>query len=152
MITSKKTAKDSLFVYCDGGARGNPGPAGAGFLVKDKNNKILVEKGVFLGRATNNVAEYRSVIEALKWLVSVNDKMLSSIGEIKVYLDSQLVVNQLNGIYKIKNANLRLLIIKVKALENQINPGILYFHIPREKNSEADFLVNKALDHASKIR
>lgn len=137
-----------LYVFCDGGARGNPGPAATGFLIKNKKKEVLVQEGKYIGRATNNVAEYQAVIEALEWLV----KNTLKIKEIHFFIDSQLVVNQLNGRFKIKNSNLQFLIIKIKGLENQIKEPIKYFYIPRTKNLQADLLVNRALDHFQKIR
>ena len=142
-----------FFVFCDGGARGNPGPAATGFLIKDNKANILVKKGNYIGEATNNVAEYKAVIKALEWLyqnqssISLPVKIRSRQPSIiNFYLDSQLVVNQLNGKFKIKNSILQGLVIKAKGLENEINASIFYHHIPREKNTEADKLVNQALD------
>jgi len=134
-----KTRK--LLVFADGGSRGNPGPAAIGFLVKDETEKVLVRQRKRIGRATNNVAEYTAVIEALKWL---SNRFSKEKALIIFFLDSQLVVNQLNGLYKIKNAVLRNLIIKIRQLENKIGGDISYQHIPRVQNQEADTLVNQA--------
>ena len=135
--------KNKLVVFADGGSRGNPGPAAIGFVVKDENGKTLAEKGKRIGRETNNVAEYTAVIEALKWLVGeFRVKEL----QVNFFLDSQLVVNQLNGLYKIKNANLRNLIIKVRQLERAISGNVSYQYISRERNQEADSLLNQSLD------
>jgi len=134
-----KTRK--LLVFADGGSRGNPGPAAIGFLVKDETEKVLVRQRKRIGRATNNVAEYTAVIEALKWL---SNRFSKEKALIIFFLDSQLVVNQLNGLYKIKNAALRNLIIKIRQLENKIGGDISYQHIPRVQNQEADTLVNQA--------
>jgi len=133
----------NLFVFTDGGARGNPGPAAIGFVVKDSHGKVLVKLGKFIGRATNNVAEYQAVIEALKWIKA---NIQYSIFNIQFFLDSKLVVNQLNGRYKIKNIKLKGLIIKIKELEKKIKTQIFYYFIPRSKNHHADFLVNQVLD------
>ncbi len=132
----------NLFVFTDGGARGNPGPAAIGFIVKNNQGNILFKKGKCIGRATNNVAEYTAVIEALKWL----SKASCQIADCNFFLDSKLVVNQLNGFYKIKDAKLKLLIIKVRGLEKEIGKRINYQFIPRQKNYEADLLVNQSLD------
>lgn len=141
---------ETLFVFCDGGARGNPGPAAAGFVVKDRQGKILNQAGRFLGRATNNVAEYQGVIEALKWIKDNLQLTHLPAGQatyrLQLFLDSKLIVNQLNGLYKIKNANLRVLAIEVKRLEHQVSGKISYRLIPREKNYLADRLVNQVLD------
>ena len=132
-----------LRVFCDGGARGNPGPAGIGVVVKSSNGKKLHEFGKTIGVATNNVAEYTAVIEALEWIASNFKKKPQ---HIEFFLDSQLVVLQLTGIYRIKDAKLRILLMKVREKEAQIGGNILYRHIPREVNTAADKLVNQALD------
>lgn len=137
----------NLFIFCDGGARGNPGPAAIGFLIKDEKGKILHQEGKFIGRATNNMAEYRAVIAALNWL-NKNSHIMCYVSRITFFLDSKLVVSQLNGLYKIKNANLRNLIIEVRAKEGELRAKIIYRNISREKNKEADGLVNEALDRA----
>jgi len=130
----------NLYVFTDGGARGNPGPAAIGFVIKDSSGKILVEQGKSIGRATNNIAEYQAVIEALRWIASnVGHQTLA----INFFLDSNLVVNQLNGFFKVKNKNLKSLIIKVKTLEREISQKVFYNYICREKNKKADFLVRK---------
>jgi len=138
--------KKTLFVFADGGARGNPGPAAVGFLVKDNQGKVLVRQGKFIGRATNNVAEYMAVVEALRWFKKNLIGSTRAVGAIKFFLDSKLVVNQLNGLFKIKNKNLRDLIIKVRELEQAVGGNISYYYQSREKNKQADFLVNQVLD------
>ena len=132
-------------IHADGGARGNPGPAGIGFVIKDSSGREIYQEGKYIGEATNNAAEYTAVIEALKYLVK-DFKNRREVNEIKFFLDSLLVVNQLNGVYKIKNAKLRNLIIKVRQLEKEIGKNIYYLHVPRERNKEADALVNQSLD------
>jgi len=149
LVTMKQFDNETitnLYVFCDGGARGNPGPAAIGFLIKDNKGKVLIEKGKFIGRATNNVAEYRAVIEALKWIFENQANFQFPISNFQFFLDSKLVVNQLNGLYKIKDAKLRNLIIQARGLESQIKASIIYYHIPREKNQAADKLLNQALD------
>lgn len=134
---------DSLTVFCDGGSRGNPGPAAIGFVVKDTTGKVLVKRGQLIGRATNNVAEYRAVIEALKWIKdsSIINHRSSTID---FFLDSKLIVNQLNGLFKIKQAHLRELVIHVRGLEKTVGGQVTYRFIHREKNQEADTLVNQS--------
>ena len=128
-----------LEVYCDGGARGNPGPAAYGFVVKDKG-RIIKEGAGFMGIATNNIAEYTAIVEALKWLATnFNNQNLM------FFVDSQLAASQLNGIFKVKNAKIRELLFKIRELENQFRQ-VFYKHIPREQNKEADRLVNEVLD------
>ncbi len=126
-------------INCDGGSRGNPGAAAYGFVVK-KGGKIIKEGYGYIGIATNNFAEYTALIEALKWLAE------NAPGEaLDFNLDSQLVVSQLTGLYKIKNASIKNLVQIVKELESKFKE-VSYKHIPREQNKEADKLVNKALD------
>jgi len=133
-----------LFIYTDGGARGNPGPAAIGFVVKDSQKKVLAEQSKYIGQTTNNVAEYTALIEALKWLT--NASVIDGLSLITFYLDSKLVVNQLNGLYKIKDAKLRLLVIEVRGLEQQVGQKIIYKFVRREQNKQADWLVNQCLD------
>lgn len=128
-------------IFCDGGSRGNPGPAASAFVAVDKDGRVLVRKGEYIGISTNNIAEYTAVIEALTWLVKqkIKDTTL-------VQVDSQLIANQLLGFYKIKNKNLALLAIKVKKLEKDFLGKISYKYIPRSMNKIADTLVNQTLD------
>lgn len=128
-----------LNVYCDGGARGNPGPAAYGFVVKDEG-KVIKKGGGYIGIGTNNVAEYTAIIEALNWLKENKNGY-----NLHFFLDSQLAVSQLNGTYKVKNAKIRELVVKIRELENEFTQ-IVYEHIPRAQNKEADRLVNQALD------
>lgn len=139
----------NLLIYTDGGARGNPGRAAVGVAVKDENGLMI--KGIFrrIGETTNNVAEYTAVVEALEWLKNEEAiKLLSyrAIEQINFFLDSKLVVNQLNGLFKMKDEKLRMLLLKVRELEQEIKIPIYYNLIPREQNWEADRLVNQALD------
>lgn len=124
-------------VHTDGGARGNPGPAAIGVVIQN-----IVEFGRRIGEATNNVAEYTAVIEALNYIKSKTDKNV----DIQFFLDSNLVVQQLNGRFKVKDPTLRELLMKIKILEQEIGEGVTYLYVPREKNRRADFLVNQALD------
>ncbi|OGY08100.1 MAG: hypothetical protein A2782_03745 [Candidatus Blackburnbacteria bacterium RIFCSPHIGHO2_01_FULL_43_15b] len=137
-------SKNSLKVFSDGGARGNPGPAASAFLVKDCDNNIIFQSAKKIGYTTNNVAEYTAVKMAMDWLVENNKENFS----INFFLDSQLVVNQLKGLFKIKNENLKRLVLLIKAQETRFKAGVTYQHIPREENKEADLLVNKALDNS----
>jgi len=139
--------ENNLTVYCDGGSRGNPGPAACGYLIK-KDGKVLNKANRFLGNTTNNVAEYSAVVDALSW-IRQNIQLFDSSRKITFFLDSLLVVNQLNGIFKIKNDNLRSLAIQINSLIKKINLETSFINIPREKNSEADLLVNDCLDNTS---
>lgn len=136
---------NELIIFCDGGSRGNPGKAACSFIVQDNQGKILFQKGTALGIKTNNEAEYYGVLTAYEWLVEKR----SAAGKINFYLDSKLVVNQLRGLFKIKNSRMAELIFKIKTLETNLNKKIDYFLIPREKNYLADQLVNQTLDSAT---
>lgn len=129
-------------IYCDGGARGNPGPAACAFVAV-KNNRVIFQGKKYLGVATNNVAEYSAVILALEYL---SDNLNINFTEAIFILDSELVTRQLNGIYKIKNINLKNLYLKVKLLEKNFSGKVNYLSVPRSNNKEADLLVNITLD------
>ncbi len=134
--------KDIYHIHTDGGARGNPGPAAVGVVIH-KNSILLHQFGLAIGETTNNVAEYRGVIEALKYLRTI---FKNHNHELLFILDSMLIVNQLNGIFKIKEPHLRELNLQVKLLEQELGGMIRYTTVPREQNRQADFLVNQALD------
>jgi ribonuclease HI len=137
-----------LIIHTDGGARGNPGPAAIGVVIEEETGDKRHEVAAFgkrIGETTNNVAEYAAVIEALLWMK--NNKEHTA-GDIRFYLDSTLVVNQLNGLFKVKEARLRELLTRVRVLEQEAGGAITYSVIPREQNRRADFFVNKALDES----
>lgn len=131
-------ADSQVVVYCDGGSRGNPGPSASGVVIKSTDGKILAEYCEFLGERTNNYAEYSAVILAFQKLQEMGVKKAD------FYLDSQLVVRQLNGEYKIKHQDMKLLFAKVIELSKEIE--VSYTHVLREHNKEADAMVNKCLD------
>jgi ribonuclease HI len=135
-------------VYTDGGSRGNPGPAAIGIVIV-KNGTTELELGKTIGVATNNTAEYTAVIEALTWISE--HSATSSDAVINFYLDSTLVVNQINGLFKIKQPSMRDFVDKVHLLESEIPGQIRYSYIPRERNRKADLLVNQALDRAAHV-
>jgi len=137
----------TLNVFTDGGARGNPGPSAIGVYIADENNKKIAGFGKTIGVATNNVAEYQAVIEALSWIIE-NKKDFSKDAKIYFSLDSKLVCSQIIGLFKVKNVDLRGLLFEVRDREAQISLPIYYKHIPREQNSKADVLVNEVLDRA----
>lgn len=130
-----------LTVYTDGGARGNPGPAGIGVLIVKNQEQFKISK--YIGLATNNQAEYQAVIEALKYLI---ENFSQSDIVAKFYLDSQLVVEQLSGNYKIKNEGLKPLFNEARDSILKLGGQITFTHIPREQNCVADELVNQAID------
>ena len=137
--------KKGFSIFCDGGARRNPGPAAVGFVVF-QNNRIVHKFSKRIGETTNNVAEYRAVIAALEWLAT-QSTINQPLSAINFYLDSQLIVNQLKGNFKIKNSHLQKLIVRVKNLERKIERKIEYSYVPRCQNKIADALVNQALNN-----
>ena len=137
----------TLFIYTDGGARGNPGPAGIGVVIKSETGKVLKKISRRIGETTNNTAEYMAVVEALTYLKEAKHYVkLNHYRQFKFHLDSAVVVNQLNGLYKVKEAHLRELLLKVRILEQELGGTVTYQQIPRLQNSEADALVNYALN------
>lgn len=128
-----------MTVFADGGARGNPGPAAVGVVVYE-DGKQIAAFGKRIGKATNNVAEYTAVAEALRYLRLKKPKRVS------FFLDSNLVVEQLNGRFKVKDPTLRELFVRIRILEGEVGGEIVYARVPREDNGRADSLVNQALD------
>ena len=128
-----------LIIYTDGGARGNPGPAGIGAVVYDENKKKLAEVSKFIGVATNNQAEYQAVIAGIKKANELGAQ------ELQFYSDSELVVKQLNREYKVKNKELAPLFVKVYNASLSYKK-VVFSHVRRELNKEADALANKAMD------
>lgn len=133
-----------LEVFTDGGSRGNPGKAACAFVVF-KDGKIIAQDKKFLGISTNNVAEYTGVVFALEWLIN-NDNIKASDFFINFNLDSELVVKQLNGIYKIKDDKMIDLSLKVKKIINQNELKVTFKSVLRKNNELSDRLVNMALD------
>jgi ribonuclease HI len=138
-----------IVIYTDGGSRGNPGPSAFGVHI-EKNNQPLVSFGKTLGITTNNVAEYSGAVAALSWLLE-HEAVLVDEPEIFFYADSQLLISQITGVYKIKNETLRDLLFTIKSLEKALKRPVHYKHIPREQNKLADKQVNLALDNASPL-
>jgi len=136
-----------LIINTDGGSRGNPGPAGIGAVIRfeDFESEKLKEISKYIGDATNNQAEYTAVLEALNYIVE-NHK--TDEPEMEFRLDSQLVVEQLKGNYKLKNEGLKPLFWQIRDLIMELGGKASFTHIPREENSQADKLVNEALDKA----
>lgn len=131
-----------LIIYSDGGARGNPGPAGIGAVIYDEEKNIVHEISEYLGETTNNQAEYRAVIAAIEKLKEFE------VEELNFFLDSELVVKQLNGQYKVKNAGLAPLFVKINNARQSFKK-VTFSHVRREYNKEADALANKAMDRKS---
>lgn len=137
---------NTVNIFTDGGARGNPGPSAIGVYVEDDKSNKLAGFGKRIGVATNNVAEYKAVIEALDWLIE-NKKKFGKDAKVNFFLDSKLVCSQIIGLFRIKNADLRNLLFDVRDREAQITLPIYYKYIPREQNTKADAFVNQALDN-----
>lgn len=128
-----------LIAHSDGGARGNPGPAGYGVLIQDESGRKIAALSEYLGHQTNNFAEYQGLIAALEYAVQHGPKAL------KVISDSELLVRQIKGIYKVKNATLQDLHARAKELIAQLD-WFSIGHALREHNQEADRLANAAMD------
>lgn len=128
-----------LITFTDGGARGNPGPAATGIVVKNEDGEIIASYGEYLGLKTNNYAEYSALLSALK-----KAKELGA-SEVDCVLDSELVVKQMRGEYKVKEPTLQKLFIQVYNTAAQFKK-VTYRHTMREGNKEADAEVNKILD------
>jgi ribonuclease HI len=129
----------NVVIFTDGAARGNPGPAAIGVVIQDEAGNTLAQISRRLGATTNNQAEYQAIISGLEKAISLGAK------NVTIKSDSELVVNQINGRYKIKNTALRPLYQKVVRLAGSLE-SLSVSYIPREQNSEADALANKALD------
>jgi formyltetrahydrofolate-dependent phosphoribosylglycinamide formyltransferase len=130
---------DKIIAYIDGGSRGNPGPAAAAYVLSDASGRQLQAKAFFIGETTNNVAEYTAICRALEAAKSLGKK------QITIYSDSELLVKQINGQYKIKSDNIKPLFKEAVELLNKFESREVK-HITREKNKQADKLVNRALD------
>jgi ribonuclease HI len=126
-------------LFADGGSRGNPGPSSLGFVIKDQHDNVIESSNKYLGITTNNQAEYHAVIAGLEWCKQHN------VQYVEVFLDSLLVVNQMKGIFKVKNRELWALQESAKKLQGSFKE-ISFTHIPRELNKLADAEVNKVLD------
>lgn len=134
--------KEKIIVYCDGGSRGNPGPAASAFVVTS-DKKVIYKESKYLGIATNNVAEYTAVLIAIEWIA----KQFTVYNlQFTINLDSQLVERQLNNKYRIKNEKLKVIFDEIKSQIKKNNLQIKFVWNSREKNYLADSLVNKELD------
>ena len=141
IIDQPKINKVGIKLFTDGGSRGNPGPSASGFVILDGNDDVLFAKGIYLGIMTNNQAEYLALKYGLEKLLDMG------IEELSVYMDSLLIVNQMNGKFKIKNQDLLVIFTDIKNILLSFKK-VTFTHVPREKNKLADAEVNKALDKA----
>jgi formyltetrahydrofolate-dependent phosphoribosylglycinamide formyltransferase len=135
---------DTITIYTDGGSRGNPGPAAGAFVITDKTGKQLCAHAKFLPFATNNIAEYTALLTALQKVISIGAK------NIKIFSDSELMVKQINGDYKVKNENIRQLHSQCVDMLADLTSWQMK-HVPREKNKIADELANRAMDAQADI-
>ncbi len=135
----QKTARDTYFLYIDGAARNNPGPAGVGvYMLQDKQS--IVQQGFYVGSKTNNQAEYLALLVGLFFA----KKTVQPADHLTIFSDSQLLVRQINCLYKVKNEKLKPLFAIAKKQLTNLSFDI--YHIPREKNVMADMLANKGVD------
>jgi ribonuclease HI len=133
---------DPVVAYVDGGARGNPGPAGFGVRIERPDGALIEEFGESIGVATNNVAEYRGLIAALDWARARGCRIVT------VRSDSLLLVQQMRGAFKVKHPGLRPLYAKARLLANEIG-RVTFEHVRRESNTHADRLANAAMDEVT---
>jgi ribonuclease HI len=140
-VTASQRGADHLIVYIDGGARGNPGPAGYGVRVERPDGAVVEELAESIGVATNNVAEYRGLIAALEWARAHGHRALH------VRSDSLLLVQQMLGRFRVKNPGLQPLHAKARLLAHEIG-RVTFEHVRRESNAHADRLANEAMDNA----
>ncbi len=138
-------SKEKFIIYTDGGSRGNPGPAAFGYVIEDGRNRVIKEHGEVLGETTNNIAEYSGLVAALRKLKALIGGTRAREADVDARSDSELLIRQLNGEYKIKEETLIPLFIEIWNLRQDFK-SVLFTHIPREQNRQADHLVNVALD------
>lgn len=148
--SSHMTDDTSLIVHTDGGSRNNPGQAAIGVVIQWQSGEYLLRFGKPIGIQTNNQAEYQAINHALSYIAEHIMTKNHVIDSIICFADSQLIVNQLLGVYKIKQKELQSAASSIKQIATHLKVPVQYRYIPREKNKEADALVNAALD-ANKI-
>jgi len=135
-----------ITIYTDGGSRGNPGKAAIGVVFYNEKDQIIKKYGEYIGdNLTNNDAEYMAVIFAMKKFKSLFGKSIAEISEVEIRSDSELLVKQMNGEYKLSDEKIQKFFIEIWNLKVEFK-NVKFKHIPREKNTEADKLVNEALD------
>jgi ribonuclease HI len=132
--------------YIDGASRGNPGESGIGFLLKDERGGVLHAEGGYLGQGTNNTAEYAAFLKCLKKAKEFHCQKLV------VHSDSELLVKQFNGQYKVKSPDLKREMQRIRKIVQSVPFGVELQYIPREKNHDADRIANVAIDHRLKTK
>lgn len=135
-----------FILYADGGARGNPGHAGAGAVVFDNLGKRILEVSDYLGETTNNIAEYEAVLRALTKLTKLYDPSFLHQMDLTIRMDSELVIKQLRGEYRVKHPNLLPRFLEVKNILARSFSKVTFEHVYRDKNKDADELANRAMD------
>jgi len=140
-----------ITIYIDGGSRGNPGPSAIGVVFCNENNQMFKEYSEYLGQGTNNEAEYQGAIFALKKFKALFGKKIAQISEVEIRSDSELLVKQLNGVYKILESGIKDLFFEIWNLKTDFKK-VKFTLVPRLKNQEADRLVNEELDNQSKAQ
>jgi formyltetrahydrofolate-dependent phosphoribosylglycinamide formyltransferase len=138
-IKFEGVVSQTVIIHTDGGSRGNPGPGGSGFVIADEQGNMLLEKGIFLGKTTNNIAEYTGIKESLAAAQEMGADA------IKLFSDSELLVKQINGVYKVKSPNLKDLYFECMDLLSGFSSWQVT-HVYREQNKQADRLANMAMD------
>jgi len=135
-------------IHADGGARGNPGPAGAGVMIRDASGNSVASVSQFLGKHTNNFAEYEAVILGLETLKKIIPSAKQKSTNVIIKMDSELVVRQMRGEYKVKNKTLKEQQARLAPLIATFK-SVLFTHVPRSENSDADSLANAAMDRGA---
>jgi len=136
----------TVHAYTDGASRGNPGESGIGILAKDEEGNVLLSASGYIGRTTNNLAEYTALLALLKRVKTLNCSRLI------VHSDSELMVKQMRGEYRIKNEEIRGYQEKIQRILSKSPFEFEILHIPREMNGEADALANRGIDSRKRIR
>lgn len=137
---TKQVNLEAAKLFTDGGSRGNPGPAATGVAILDMEDNVVKKSGRYIGETTNNQAEYQALEEGIDIALSMSIKNLD------VYMDSLLIVNQMKGLYKVKNVDLQPIYTSIKSKLNSFEK-VSFTHVPRALNKIADSLVNEALDN-----
>lgn len=133
----------AIVAYIDGGARGNPGPAGYGVRIEDEQGSLLNEFHAYIGNSTNNVAEYNALLAALRYALEHRHR------SVRIKSDSELLIKQMRGEYRVKHPGLQPLHQQARALAESLD-RVVYEHVRREQNKDADRLANRAMDEGTK--
>ena len=134
-------AKPAFHLYTDGACRGNPGPGGAGAVLMDQRGNVVATAKKYLGSCTNNIAEYRALI------IGVEEALKRHCRKVRIFLDSELLVKQVKGAYRVRNPELKILMVELRRLLSFLD-GYTIEHIARRSNALADSLANDAIDEA----